>query len=159
MNSDETGSAGPMPPSIRQLGRGMWGIFRWVRGLAPARPRTVEDRVQRIEEEQAIRDVLSRYAYSYDMADLAGIISVFADDATNVTSRGVYEGKEAIRRNYEFLVSRRRIAFQYTTNITVRVSNNFRHVLAAEPYPSATVPPPAPTESTADWIEPQYTLL
>ena len=117
MNSDETGSAGPMPPSIRQLGRGMRGIFRWVRGLAPARPRTVEDRVQRIEEEQAIR------------------------------------------RNYEFLVSRRRIAFHYTTNITVRVSNNFRHVLAAEPYPSATVPPPAPTESTADWIEPQYTLL
>ena len=54
-----------------------------------------------LEAERDVRDLLTRYVYNWDSRDLAGCVALFAEDARLITTRGTYEGRDAIRANYE----------------------------------------------------------
>ncbi|OGB91281.1 MAG: hypothetical protein A3G35_09760 [candidate division NC10 bacterium RIFCSPLOWO2_12_FULL_66_18] len=99
----------------------MWAIHHKVVSLPIARGSSLEDRLRLVEEELAVRDVLTRYTYYYDGNDLDGTMTVFHDDCLLINPRGTYKGKEAIRRNYAYLMSQRRFVFHYATNVAVRL--------------------------------------
>lgn len=102
----------------------MWGIHHalaWV----PRRPAgSQEERLRRVEEELAVMDVLARYTYFYDGGDVDGVLSVFHDDCVLINPRGTYVGKEAIRRNYTFLMSLSKVVLHFATNVAVRVADD-----------------------------------
>jgi ketosteroid isomerase-like protein len=79
---------------------------------------------KRLDEELAVRDVLTRYTYFYDGADVEGLLSVFHPDCTLINPRGTYVGHEAIRRNYAFLMSLSKFVLHFATNVIVRLSKD-----------------------------------
>lgn len=81
----------------------------------------MEERLELIESELEVRDVLRRYTYFYDGKDLDGLMSVFHPECRLVNPRGTYVGTEAIRANYEYLMGTFRIVFHYAPNVMVRV--------------------------------------
>ncbi len=62
-----------------------------------ARP-TVEQRLQRVEDELAIQRVLVEYSATQDAHDYAGYAALFAREGEWVNGRNVYRGREAIRK-------------------------------------------------------------
>ena len=60
-----------------------------------------------LEAEQDVRDLLTRYAYAWDSRDIGGCVGLFAEDAVLITTRGTYEGRDAIRDNYEGMANGR----------------------------------------------------
>jgi ketosteroid isomerase-like protein len=102
------------------LKRSMWGLLHEIARL-PRKPASdVETRLQRLEDELALHDLLTRYTYFYDGNDLDGVMTVFDDHCVLVNPRGTYEGKEAIRENYAHLISTRKFSFHAATNIAIR---------------------------------------
>lgn len=73
--------------------------------MSPTDPRTVEQRLERLESEREIHALVHRYAELCDAAyDPDGLAALFTDDATwssrtrdGSVDFGRYEGKEAIR--------------------------------------------------------------
>src|SRR5262249_10740794 len=62
--------------------------------------RTVADlarRVQALEDEVAIRDVITRYGPAADAGDAAGAAGVFTEDGVYDVDVGRMEGREAVR--------------------------------------------------------------
>jgi hypothetical protein len=102
----------------------MWSIHHAVAQARPERRSSLQERLQSIEEEAAVRDVLTRYTYFYDGADLDGVMSVFHDDCVLINPRGSYIGKDAIRRNYAFLISLSKIVLHFATNVMVRFTKD-----------------------------------
>jgi ketosteroid isomerase-like protein len=94
------------------------------------RPAGLAERVERFEQEAAIRDLLHAYAYCYDGNDLEGAVAVFHPDCVLVNPRGTYVGSEAIRRNYRYLLSVRRFSFHQLSNIVIRLSPDGHEALS-----------------------------
>jgi hypothetical protein len=111
---------------LEQVGRSMWGVHHALARTPRARGGTREDRLELIELELAARDVLTSYTYFYDGRDLDGLMSVFHEDCTLVNPRGTYVGRDAIRRNYEYLMDVLRMVFHYAPNVMVRVLEDRR---------------------------------
>src|SRR5215813_5459136 len=84
---------------------GMWAAHLPVARMPRPVGTTVESRLRLLEDERAVHDVLTRYTHFYDAGDIDGVMSVFHPDCTLVNPRGTYVGREAIRRNYAFLIS------------------------------------------------------
>src|SRR5690606_2541626 len=63
---------------------------------------TIEQRLQRVEDELAIRRLLIDYAVTQDARDYAGYAALFAKDGEWVNGKAVYKGREAI---YQMLVN------------------------------------------------------
>lgn len=59
---------------------------------------TIEQRLQRVEDELAIRRVLVDYSATQDARDYAGYAALFAKDGEWVNGRTVHKGREAIHR-------------------------------------------------------------
>ena len=59
---------------------------------------TIEQRLQRVEDELAIQRVLSDYAATQDARDYDGYVALFAENGEWVNGATVYQGREAIRR-------------------------------------------------------------
>jgi len=59
---------------------------------------TIEQRLQRVEDELAIRRVLVDYSATQDARDYAGYAALFAKDGEWVNGSSVYKGAEAIRQ-------------------------------------------------------------
>ena len=59
-------------------------------------PLSIEERVQRVEDELAIRRLLVDYAWTQDARDFAGYAALFAEDGEWVNGDLVYRGPEAI---------------------------------------------------------------
>lgn len=59
---------------------------------------TVEQRLQRVEDELAIRRLLVDYSATQDARDYAGYAALFAKDGEWVNGRTVHKGREAIHR-------------------------------------------------------------
>jgi uncharacterized protein (TIGR02246 family) len=59
---------------------------------------TVEQRLQRVEDELAIRRVLVDYAATQDAHDYAGYAALFARDGEWVNGKTVHKGREAIQK-------------------------------------------------------------
>lgn len=108
------------------LRRSMWAPLCELTATAAKQKGSVEQRLGRLENELAVRDVLNKYTYCYDSSDLDGVMSVFHDDCTLVNPRGTYVGAEAIRRNYRYLISCRKFSFHHVSNAVVRLSDEAR---------------------------------
>jgi hypothetical protein len=105
---------------VSEWGKTMWGPF--VRQAK--RPRTfkgtVEERLQRLEDEAAVLDTFRRYHYFYDAGDVDGVLSCFTADGVQVNRRGTYVGTDQLRSSYEYLVRDQRLIIHYGTNAVVR---------------------------------------
>jgi len=106
--------------AFSRFAHGLWVPFR--RQVAPpAAGGTVEQRLQRFEDEQAVRDVVVQYAFSYDSADVDGVMMLFTDDAVLVNARGTFSGRQAIDDNYRWVNAQRTAGFHFITNTLVRI--------------------------------------
>jgi uncharacterized protein (TIGR02246 family) len=65
-------------------------------GEAPSA--SLEQRLQRVEDELAIRRVLVDYSATQDARDYAGYAALFARNGEWVNGRNVYKGREAIQK-------------------------------------------------------------
>lgn len=110
--------------SLKQLGGTVFGPFVHIAQSKPTSTAALEARVRRLEDEIAIRDAFSRYHYYYDCGDAESIAGLFTEDAVLVNPRGTYVGRDAVKRNYVYLVNRSGPVFHYATNITVRVDED-----------------------------------
>lgn len=63
---------------------------------AQSGPRTVEQRLQAVEDELAIRRVLVDYSATQDARDFAAYVALFAEDGEWVNGATVYAGRQAI---------------------------------------------------------------
>jgi uncharacterized protein (TIGR02246 family) len=59
---------------------------------------TIEQRLQRVEDELAIRRVLVDYSATQDARDFAGYVALFAKEGEWVNGKSVYKGREAIHK-------------------------------------------------------------
>jgi uncharacterized protein (TIGR02246 family) len=67
-------------------------------GLAQSSGLSMEQRLQRVEDELAIRRVLVEYAATQDAHDYAGYAALFSRDGEWVNGKSVHKGREAILR-------------------------------------------------------------
>jgi len=67
-------------------------------GLAQANGLTLEQRLQRVEDELAIRRVLIDYASTQDARDYAGYAALFAREGEWVNGKTVHKGRAAIQK-------------------------------------------------------------
>jgi uncharacterized protein (TIGR02246 family) len=67
-----------------------------VPGVAQSSGLTVEQRLQRVEDELAIRRVLVDYSATQDARDYAGYAALFAREGEWVNGKTVHKGREAI---------------------------------------------------------------
>lgn len=118
----------------------MWSIHHAL-ARTPRRSTSTLGRQRLIEEELAVKDVLVRYTYFYDGGDLDGVMSVFHDDCVLINPRGTYVGKEAIRRNYGFLIALSKIVLHLAPNAMVRFAEGAKEAwMTAYYYGVAATP-------------------
>jgi hypothetical protein len=82
-----------------------------------ARPTSLAERLQLLEDEAAVQDVLARYTYFYDAKDVGGLLSVFHEECELINPRGTYIGHEAIRRNYVYLMEQSKVCLHLAPNV------------------------------------------
>lgn len=63
----------------------------------PASP-TLEQRLQRVEDELAIRRVITAYSNTQDAHDYDGYVALFAKDGEWVSGSNVFKGQDAIKK-------------------------------------------------------------
>ena len=61
---------------------------------------TLEERIQRIEDRDAIRELTSRYCHAVVEADVDAIVDLFCEDGAMVMGETVNRGGEALRQSY-----------------------------------------------------------
>jgi uncharacterized protein (TIGR02246 family) len=69
-----------------------------VRAAAPASALSIEQRLQRVEDELAIRRVLIEYSATQDAKDYAAYAGLFAREGEWVNGRTVHKGRAAIHK-------------------------------------------------------------
>lgn len=122
----KSGAAKPRSGGIANVDThgAMWSVHHALAREPRARGKTTAERIRLLEEERAVKDLLVRYTYFYDGADLDGVMSVFHDDCVLINPRGTYAGKDAIRRNYAFLISLSRVVLHFAPNVLVRFTKS-----------------------------------
>ena len=83
---------------------------------------TIEQRLQRVEDELAIRRVLVEYAATQDARDYEGYVALFARDGEWVNGTTVYRGREAIHKMLINLYGEPPAG--YTNNESYHISSN-----------------------------------
>jgi hypothetical protein len=86
--------------------------------VAPQKVRTVEERVQALEDERELRDLLSRYSFNADLGRTAEYAELFTDDGViDLRDMGLprYEGRQAILNDFISGPAKRRagVAFHH----------------------------------------------
>lgn len=119
MGSDES-IADKALNDFRAIARTFWGPLKKVIGLGRNRSPQLEERLARLEDEQAVRDVHIAYVNAYDSGDLDAVMELFAENALLINSRGSFAGKPLIRQSYEWVNARRVISFHNVTSVLVR---------------------------------------
>ena len=85
---------------------------------------TIEQRLQRVEDELAIRRVLVDYAARQDARDYTGYVALFAKNGEWVNGKNVYKGREAILRMLVDLYGAPPAG--YVNNESYHISTNFQ---------------------------------
>lgn len=80
-----------------------------------------EERVTQLEEEAEVRDHVTSYSVHYDAGDIEAVLDLFAEDAVMINLLGHHEGRDQIRKAYEFLMHHLGESFHYLNNMTVRI--------------------------------------
>ncbi|PZN35222.1 MAG: hypothetical protein DIU71_00505 [Proteobacteria bacterium] len=83
----------------RSMAGGMLALLALMPALAAAQANnlTIEQRLQRVEDELAIHRVLVDYAATQDARDYDGYVALFAKEGEWVNGTAVYKGREAIK--------------------------------------------------------------
>jgi uncharacterized protein (TIGR02246 family) len=89
---------------------------------AQAEAATLEQRLQRVEDELAIRRVLVEYSATQDARDYAGYAALFAREGEWVNGRNVHKGRAAIHRMLVDLYGEPPSGF--TNNESFHISSN-----------------------------------
>jgi uncharacterized protein (TIGR02246 family) len=71
-----------------------WPALSFAQAPAP----TVEQRLQRVEDELAIRRVITAYSNTQDAHDYDGYVALFAKDGEWASGANVYKGRDAIKK-------------------------------------------------------------
>lgn len=82
----------------------------------------LEQRIARLEQEQEVRDHITAYSVSYDAGDLDAVVALFAADGVLENLLGRHEGREQIRKAYEFLMHHIGESMHFLNNLTVRIT-------------------------------------
>lgn len=98
---------------FQPLARRLWLPFTALLEAEPFPP-------ERAADERAVTEVLTSYTAFYDGRDLARLVSLFAEDALLVNPRGSFHGREAIERNFAWLIRQRRRALHLVSNVVAR---------------------------------------
>jgi len=61
---------------------------------------TLEERMQRIEDRDAIRELTSRYCHAVTDGDVEVVVALFCEDGAMVMGDTVHRGAEALRQSY-----------------------------------------------------------
>jgi ketosteroid isomerase-like protein len=85
---------------------------------------TLEQRIARLEDIEAIRTLTNVYHAGINEHDLDRICSVFSSDATVVLSHGKSVGLPAIRAEFEKTMKRLKMVKQYIHSHTVEVTGD-----------------------------------
>ncbi len=83
---------------------------------------SVEDRLDRVEDETEIRRVLAAYTYYYDGGDFAALSNVFADDAVLHNLLGEHKGIDAVIAAVSQLGSLLEVRRHLITNVTIALT-------------------------------------
>lgn len=102
----------------------MWHVHLGVARQPRARLQSAEDRLQLLEDEAAVRDLLAQYTYFYDAKDIDGLLTVFHDECVLINPRGTYVGHEAIRRNYLYLMEQSKVCLHFASNVMARIAED-----------------------------------
>jgi uncharacterized protein (TIGR02246 family) len=105
-----------------------------------ARPRMHEPSLDQVRAELAIRDLIARYAYSWDQGDLDAVMAFFTEDCVITNPSGEVSGSAAIRANYQQKlrdVPRRR---HLVGNVVVRLSEDLREGWLTAAYSAVLEP-------------------
>jgi uncharacterized protein (TIGR02246 family) len=108
-----TASVVPFEGEPWELNGAFWSLPRAV-------ATTVEDRIAALETDRELREVLARYIDALDSGDLDAIMRFIHDDCVIVGPRGTLEGKDRIRRDYEFVLANSTARVHRATNVVVR---------------------------------------
>lgn len=108
---------------LTALNHSMWGPFLEVTSFNETEVLTPEDRIQRLEDDLAIKNLINKYTFCYDGSDLDSLMTVFDQYCTVANPRGIYVGKALIEKNYRHLISTRKFSFHHMTNPVVKFSN------------------------------------
>lgn len=87
---------------------------------------TLEDRVQRLEDDLEIKAVLRRYHNTYDAHDIEGALDCFTDDAVQINGRGTFIGRDSLRASYDYLVGGQKMIMHYATGLYVTYESDER---------------------------------
>lgn len=126
----------------------MWSIHHALARTPRPRASTTPARLRLIEEELAVRDVLARYTYFYDGADLDGVMSVFHAKCVLINPRGTYVGTAAIRRNYAYLISLSKIVLHFAPNVMVRLDRGLQNAWMTAYYYGVSATPASTLNAT-----------
>ncbi len=109
---------------LTALNHSMWGPFAQVTSFDENEALTPESRIQRLEDDLAIKNLINKYTFCYDGSDLDRLMTVFDEHCTLANPRGIYVGKALIEKNYRHLISTRKFSFHHMTNPVVKFSQN-----------------------------------
>jgi ketosteroid isomerase-like protein len=101
------------------------GLLRSVTSLPRIPAGLATDRhLELVMEEAALLDFVKSFAHIVNSADVAAVVSNYADDCTWTSPRGRFVGSGEIRSNYELYFNPVRW-FSFWTNVTVRFVRPF----------------------------------
>lgn len=86
------------------------------------RPRSGQPSLDYVCDELALRDLMARYAYTWDQGDLDGLMAFFTNDCVITYPHGTVSGSAAIRANYEQMVRDTPRRHHLICNVVVRLS-------------------------------------
>lgn len=89
---------------------------------------TLEERVQRLEDIEAIKQLKATYCYAADEGDVDGVARLFTEDAVwEGEGMGRFEGREAIRGFFADLPKRLSFAIHQVMNPRIQVHGDIAH--------------------------------
>lgn len=83
----------------------------------------MQERLEVMEAEREIRDLLVAYAVHYDAGDLDALVDLFTEDALLKNMLDEHVGHEQIRAAYAFLTGHLGQSMHFICNVTVRLDS------------------------------------
>ena len=107
----------------------------------------LEDRIQAIEDREAIRELTTRYCHAIAAADAATIVDLFCEDGAFITGDRESRGKDALQKFYGGLAKQPPIPFIQNHVIDELSSDTARARCSAEIRMTSLTGRPAGTAS------------
>lgn len=83
--------------------------------------RSLEERLERLEAIEDIRNLMALYCRSVDMRDQEAFLSIWQEDAVYEVPHGVADGKARISEMFHTIINNRQKLHHHTTNAAIEV--------------------------------------